>query len=65
MLSYMDAFEAVAGILQRSGELEGALALISNRDDIVRAAYAAGFSKTKIHRLTGLARSTIDRILTS
>jgi len=32
------------------------------RDDVVRAALAAGVTKTEIHRLTGIARSTIDRI---
>lgn len=34
------------------------------RDRIVRAAYDAGVSKQGIHRVTGLARTTIDRILT-
>jgi hypothetical protein len=33
------------------------------RDDLVRAAYEAGVSKNRIHALTGLARTTIDRIL--
>lgn len=35
----------------------------SERDAIVRAAYAAGVPKTRIHLETGIARSTIDRIL--
>jgi hypothetical protein len=33
------------------------------RDELVRAAYAAGVSKNRIHTITGIARSTIDRIL--
>ena len=33
------------------------------RDDLVRAAYAAGVSKNRIHALTGIARTTVDRIL--
>jgi hypothetical protein len=34
-----------------------------HRDDLVRAAHAAGVSKNRIHALTGLARTTVDRIL--
>lgn len=33
------------------------------RDELVRAAHAAGVSKNRIHVLTGIARTTIDRIL--
>jgi hypothetical protein len=33
------------------------------RDDLVRAAHGAGVSKNRIHVLTGVARTTIDRIL--
>jgi hypothetical protein len=33
------------------------------RDDLVRAAYRAGVSKNRIHTLTGIARTTVDRIL--
>jgi hypothetical protein len=33
------------------------------RDEIVHAAYRAGVSKNRIHVLTGIARTTIDRIL--
>jgi alkylhydroperoxidase family enzyme len=32
------------------------------RDDLVRAALAHGVSKTRIHELTGIARTTINRI---
>jgi hypothetical protein len=33
------------------------------RDTRVRAAVAVGLSKYRVHRLTGIGRSTIDRIL--
>ncbi|WP_328336697.1 DUF6003 family protein [Streptomyces violaceus] len=36
---------------------------IEGRDDMVRRAQAAGVSKNRIHALTGIARTTIDRIL--
>lgn len=39
------------------------LEVIARRDEIVRSAAAAGFKKADIHRLSGLARTTIDRIL--
>jgi hypothetical protein len=32
------------------------------RDDVVLAAIEAGVSKTEVHELTGIARTTIDRI---
>jgi hypothetical protein len=35
----------------------------AERDAIVRAAYAAGVPKTTIHKETGIARTTIDRII--
>ena len=34
-----------------------------DRDARVRAALAAGLSKHRVHRITGIGRSTIDRIL--
>ena len=34
----------------------------SRRDGAVRAALGAGLSKSEVHRLTGMARTTIDRI---
>ena len=34
-----------------------------DRDSRVRAAVAAGVSKHRVHQLTGISRSTIDRIL--
>ena len=33
------------------------------RDKVVRTAAEAGLTKSQIHRLTGVARSTLDRIL--
>lgn len=35
------------------------------RDEIIQAAYRDGVSKNRIHVITGLARTTIDRILES
>jgi hypothetical protein len=35
----------------------------ARRDPMVRTVKAAGLSKTRIHELTGIARTTIDRIL--
>jgi DNA invertase Pin-like site-specific DNA recombinase len=37
-------------------------AVASRRDDVVLAALAAGVSKSEVHRLTGIARTTVDRI---
>ena len=34
----------------------------SRRDEVVRAAIGAGLSKSEVHRLAGMARTTIDRI---
>jgi hypothetical protein len=36
-----------------------------SRDPLVVLAYLAGVSKNRIHHLTGISRSTIDRILSS
>jgi hypothetical protein len=33
------------------------------RDEVVRAAAEAGLTKSEIHRLAGVARSALDRIL--
>jgi hypothetical protein len=35
----------------------------SRRDEVVQAAIEAGLSKSEVHRLAGMARTTIDRIL--
>lgn len=38
---------------------------VASRDEIVTDAYGAGLIKAEIHKLTGVARSTIDVILAS
>jgi hypothetical protein len=38
-------------------------AVAGRRDEVVRAAVEAGVSKTEVYRLTGIARTTIDRIV--
>ena len=58
---YMDAWDDLTirdacALLRAYGEWS------ANRDNLIRAAYAAGVSKATIHRLSGLARSTIDII---
>lgn len=49
------------------GEAEQALTRYAEttggRDELVRAALAAGVSKHRIHQLSGIARTTIDRIM--
>jgi hypothetical protein len=49
------------------GEAERALTSYAEttggRDALVRAALAAGVSKHRIHQLSGIARTTIDRIV--
>jgi hypothetical protein len=40
-------------------------AVSGRRDEVVQAAIAAGLSKSEVHRLTGIARTTIDRIVSS
>jgi hypothetical protein len=59
----MDVFDLAADVLTGTGQLMDALALIRGKDDVIRAAYKAGFCKMDLHKRTGLARSTIDRIL--
>lgn len=38
-------------------------AVAGRRDQVVRAAVDAGVSKSEVHRLTGIARTTVDRIV--
>ena len=38
-------------------------ALTARRDVVIRTALAAGVSKTEVHRVTGVARTTIDRVI--
>jgi hypothetical protein len=40
-------------------------AVSGRRDQVVRAAVAAGLSKSEVHQLTGIARTTIDRIVSA
>jgi hypothetical protein len=40
------------------------VAVTRSRDERVRAAVAAGVTKHRVHVITGIGRSTIDRILT-
>ena len=40
-------------------------AVAGRRDEVVQAAVDAGLSKTEVHRLTGIARTTIDRIVSA
>jgi hypothetical protein len=37
----------------------------ARRDEVVRVAVQAGLTKTEVYRLTGIARTTIDRIIGS
>lgn len=38
-------------------------AVAASRDERVRTAVAAGVSKNRVYQLTGIARTTIDRIV--
>ena len=40
-------------------------AVAGRRDEVVQAAVDAGLSKAEVHRLTGIARTTIDRIVSA
>lgn len=40
-------------------------AVVRSRDDRIRTAVESGLSKSEVHRLTGVARTTIDRIVDS
>jgi len=48
---------------QAEAELQQYAQLVKGRDDMIRRARNAGISKNRIHVLTGIARTTIDRIL--
>ena len=56
----------VVDLTQRQAEelLIQYASVMRSRDDRVRAAFAAGVGKSEIFRLTGIARTTIDRIVT-
>ncbi|MEU4967760.1 DUF6003 family protein [Streptomyces smyrnaeus] len=59
IICYMDDDETAAA----ERELTEFRRWADGRDDMVRRARAAGVSKHRIHVLTGIARTTIDRIL--
>jgi len=40
-------------------------AVVGSRDDRVRTAFVSGLTKSEISHLTGIARTTIDRIIDS
>jgi hypothetical protein len=40
-------------------------AVSTERDIVIRQAVRAGLSKIEVHRLTGVARTTVDRIVES
>lgn len=43
--------------------LRALFSALENRDEIVREGKSAGYTKAEIVKLSGLARSTVDRIL--
>jgi hypothetical protein len=48
---------------QAERELVAWAAANACRDDVIKAAYRAGVAKNRIHAITGVALTTIDRIL--
>jgi|GEM_PF-6713565 len=54
-MHYMDKSAAETALTEYA-------AVVADRDNRVRRAYAEGITKNKIHTLTGIARTTIDRI---
>jgi hypothetical protein len=66
-VGYMTIEEARAGLIGWSYKKRRLTAsldrLMTIRDENVRKAFAAGVSKQDIHHLTGIARTTIDRII--
>lgn len=55
--------ETNRAIADAEGDLDDYRRTTEGRDDMVRRARSAGVSKNRIHVLTGIARTTIDRIL--
>lgn len=51
----------------RREEMESALIrwaeTVAARDELIRSAVAAGITKHRVHVLTGIARTTVDRIV--
>jgi hypothetical protein len=50
---------------QAEAMLRGWAVVTCDRDDRVRAAIDAGLSKHRVHQITGIGWSTIDRILSA
>ena len=48
---------------QAEQELAAWAAANEYRDEVIKAAYRAGVTKARIHTVTGVARTTIDRVL--
>jgi hypothetical protein len=66
MIKYMNdapAWWAHMNIHQARALLHEFGAMYQYRDELVRAAYAAGVPKMEIHKRTHLARSTVDRAI--
>jgi hypothetical protein len=57
-MRYMTSEEAEAMLLEWR-------TVVHSRDERVRAALAAGLSKHRVHVITGIGRSTVDRIVKS
>ncbi len=62
---YKDRLVRLDLMIMTTEEAEAALQAWATvqRDELVQAAYQAGVSKNRIHAITGIARTTIDRIL--
>jgi hypothetical protein len=61
------AYESAPGLTVRHRQMLAAWAadqdaVASRRGEVVRAAVDAGLRKSEVHRLAGMARTTIDRI---
>ena len=50
-------------VRQAEDQLIELAAVLADKDNIVRLALASGVPKARVSALTGLARSTVDRIL--
>lgn len=57
-----DALDARRAVAAAEAELTGWAAVNSTRDELFRRAAESGVTKSRISELTGVARTTIDRI---
>ena len=62
-MRYMDDAGSDVARTELAGWARDTAKLRKSRDRLVRRAYDAGVRKSEIHRLTGIGRATIDRIL--